>query len=56
MKLDEGMDEGFGSAVISSYTLSGSVPDDASVEVNIYKYNGTQFEILTGEEYDNFIS
>ena len=56
VKLDEGMDEGFGSAVISSYTLSGSVPDDASVEVNIYKYNGTQFEILTGEEYDNFIS
>ena len=50
------LDEGTGSAVISSYTLSGSVPDDASVEVNIYKYNGTQFEILTGEEYDNFIS
>ena len=50
------LDEGIGSAVISSYTLSGSVPDDASVEVNIYKYNGTQFEILTGEEYDNFIS
>ena len=41
VKLDEGMDECFGSAVISSYTLSGTVPDDSSVEVQLYQYNGT---------------
>ena len=51
MKLDEGMDECFGSAVISSYTLSGTVPDDSSVEVQLYQYNGTQFEILDSTKF-----
>ena len=48
VKLDEGMDEGFGSAVISSYTLSGTVPENPSIYINLYKYNGTKFEIHDG--------
>ena len=50
------LDEGTGSAVISSYTLSGTVPDDSSVEVQLYQYNGTQFENLDGTEYSSFVS
>ena len=41
VKLDEGMDECFGAAVISSYTLSGTVPENPSIEVKLYQYNGT---------------
>ncbi len=50
------LDEGTGSAVISSYTLSGTVPENPSIEVKLYQYNGTQFEILAGTEYANFVS
>ena len=50
------LDEGTGSAVISSYTLSGTVPENPSIEVKLYQYNGTQFEILTGEKYSSSVS
>ena len=50
------LDEGIGSAVISSYTLSGTVPENPSIEVKLYQYNGTQFEILAGTEYSSFVS
>ena len=42
------LDEGTGSAVIS-YTLSGTDLTNPSIEVELYKYNGTQFEILASE-------
>lgn len=42
------LDEGTGSAVISSYTLSGTVPENPSIYINLYKYNGTKFEIHDG--------
>ena len=35
------LDEGIGSVVISSYTLSGTVPENPSIEVKLYQYNGT---------------
>ena len=31
------LDEGTGSAVISSYTLSGTVPENPSIYINLYK-------------------
>ena len=43
------LDEGIGSAVISSYTLSGTDLTNPSIEVELYQYNGTQFEILASE-------
>ncbi|MDD7162266.1 MAG: hypothetical protein SPF69_09900 [Candidatus Ornithospirochaeta sp.] len=42
------LDEGVGSAVIS-YTLSGTDLTNPSIEVELYQYNGTQFEILASE-------
>ena len=50
------LDEGTGSVVISSYTLSGTVPENPSIEVKLYQYKGTQFEILTGEKYSSSVS
>ena len=49
------LDEGVGSAVIS-YTLSETDLENPSIEVNLYQYNGTQFEILTGEKYSSSVS
>ena len=45
------LDEGTGSAVISSYTLSGTVPENPSIYINLYKYNGTKFEIHDGTKF-----
>ena len=43
------LDEGIGSVEISSYTLTETDLENPSIEVNLYQYNGTQFEIITGE-------
>ena len=45
------LDEGTGSAVISYYTLSGTVPENPSIYINLYKYNGTKFEIHDGTNF-----
>lgn len=50
------LESGDGYAEITSYQLTGNVPSSPSVEVQLFKYNGSTFDSITGTAYSGFIN
>ena len=45
------LESGDGYAEITSYQLTGNVPSSPSVEVQLFKYNGSTFDSITDNVY-----
>lgn len=50
------LESGDGYAEITSYQLTGNVPSSPSVEVQLFKYNGSTFDSITDTAYSGFIN
>ena len=50
------IESGYGYAEITSYQLTGNVPSSPSVEVKLFKYNGSTFDSITDTVYSGFIN
>ena len=46
------IESGDGYAVLSSYTLTGSIPSSPAIEVELLTYNGNAFEAFNDSKYD----